>query len=265
MKSPIPILEADSFGLVILVVYSLCSFSLASTLHSRWLAKRNVDFFLVYTAVLVLTVAWGCALLGFGWMAGGTPLWWALGLPLGGGLGLLAERLDRAIVRRFARRNLAGSGRPARLDSQARTRVVTQVTPLTRPSRRGVRSVQSHHLAVENLRPVLWSMVTIAILEELVFRGVLVQLCFLVGDAYLRGALLLLTTVVFALSHIQFGWPHVWGKAPLGLFALLATLLTGSILPAILAHLLFNVRAWQALRNQPVINQRTGTRGMNSL
>lgn len=254
MRSPTLIPELDPYLLAILVSYCLCSFSLASWLHARWLSATQFDFYAVYAAVLALTVSAGFLLLGGAWVGTASAFGLILAWPLGAALGLLAERLDRGIVRRLARGEGAQRSRPRVVDAQSRTRIVSQVSPLTRATSRGLRTAKSHRLAPENLKPSLSLMLIIAALEELIFRGLLLGLATLSPNLWIYGACVLGTLAVFACSHIQFGWPHVFGKAPLGALCLLATLISGNVLTAVVAHVFFNLRAFWALRSQPVIS-----------
>jgi hypothetical protein len=55
------------------------------------------------------------------------------------------------------------------------------------------------------------------------------------------------TAVLFALVHIPFGLVEVFSKLPLSILALATVLMLGTVVPAMLAHVLFNVWMWRAL------------------
>jgi hypothetical protein len=96
----------------------------------------------------------------------------------------------------------------------------------------------------------LVQLATIGALEELDYRGALVGACFLVPSTALRTAALAASVAAFALSHIWFGWPHVAAKVPLGVLTMAAALVAGSVVPAVVAHVVFNVAVARALRNE---------------
>jgi membrane protease YdiL (CAAX protease family) len=97
-------------------------------------------------------------------------------------------------------------------------------------------------------------LIVVAILEEVVFRGLLVQVCLELPDTALIVAVLSGSLVMFSLSHLSFGWPHVVGKFPLGVVTLVGTLALGTVLPAIIAHVMFNSQVWRDRTHQPVFS-----------
>jgi membrane protease YdiL (CAAX protease family) len=91
----------------------------------------------------------------------------------------------------------------------------------------------------------------IAVLEELVFRGVGLGIA-----AHLPGVLaptgwLVLVTGAFALSHHTRGPGEVRGKAVLGTGALVVALVSGTILSAILLHVAYNFIRWAEACGDP--------------
>lgn len=252
MRSHILTLELDPYELTILVSFCLSSFSLASWLHTRWLSDTKVDFFRVYAALLASIVLGGFWLIGWRWSFDVSAVWIALSLPVGAVLGLLAERLDRRIVRCLLRRHGLRPATAHSVNVQRRTHIVSQMPPSMQRKNRGLRAIKSHHMIAEALRPTLALMLCIAAMEELIFRGLLLQLAELSPSLWVYGTCVVGTLVVFACSHIQFGWVHVLGKAPLGALCLLVTLVSGSVVGAIVAHALFNFRAFTAIRDQSV-------------
>jgi membrane protease YdiL (CAAX protease family) len=85
-----------------------------------------------------------------------------------------------------------------------------------------------------------------AVLEEWFFRGILMQIVTsetgpIVGPI----AAVVITSVLFSLAHIWFGWPHVLAKAPLGIGTATMAVAGGGILPAIVVHTIFNLAYYQ--------------------
>jgi membrane protease YdiL (CAAX protease family) len=89
-------------------------------------------------------------------------------------------------------------------------------------------------------------LVSAAALEEVLFRGVLVELSLSLRSPALTATCLLASLLAFALTHVALGWAEVFAKLPLGALALISVLLLPSVVPAILAHVLFNLHAWRA-------------------
>src|SRR5207244_772413 len=68
----------------------------------------------------------------------------------------------------------------------------------------------------------LVTVVLAATLEELVYRGFLVSACWLLPVVTLQIAALVGLVLMFALSHVWFGWVHVLAKLPLGALTMLS-------------------------------------------
>lgn len=230
--------EVQAYGLAVLVVYSLSSFSLAWQLCGKWARDPALSFLPVHLAIMALTVAWGCVIVDSRPILGRAASVWALSLPLGVVIGLCAFWSDRAILRHLARRGLGAGGRPirARLPQE-------RFRPGSLQAARYRRSVSS---VAKRRTPAL--LVLAGTFEELLFRGVLVSASLTLPHPTLVAAALVGTVAVFALSHVEFGWPHVLALLPLGTLTTVAVLSLHTVAPAIMAHVLFNLRTWSAGR-----------------
>jgi Type II CAAX prenyl endopeptidase Rce1-like len=251
--------EADSYGIVILVVYSVSSSSLAvHIINSRWLAGKRNSFWTVRNWVMAFTVAWGFVLFPAGQIFGNSPSAWVLSIPFGIVAGWVAGWADRAIIRRTSRWQQISANRSGPKGSST-TRLTHNAVPRNlRPSliptagqaarRRDIglhEGRQSFRLSATELQFGFWSIAIASVLEELIYRGFLVQVCFLLPNRFLIAVALAGTLIVFALSHIQFGWSHVLAKFPLGALALISVLYFGTVLPAVAAHVVFNIGVWK--------------------
>jgi CAAX prenyl protease-like protein len=251
--------EAYSYGIAILILYSLGSFSLAAQIHARWLGPKRVGLMVIYCAVMAFAVIWGLLIFDPGQIFGGSTTVWIVSIPIGLVAGLLAVWSDQAIVRRLSRRvpllrTPRLNSEDARLDAarvEANLRYLGDV-PETRLT--SGKSVGSPRLqSPESRRFGLLSVVLAAVLEEIVYRGLLVQVCLLIPNGMWAGLGLAATVVFFSLSHLPFGWPQVAAKSPLGLLALSAALGVGSVLPAIATHLVFNIKIWRNVAEAPAL------------
>lgn len=231
--------------------------ALASHLHGRWIEARApyVPTLAVFFALLGCLVALGLAVLGPR-MVTGHP-WWeaAVAVPAGWLMATATWRCDRWVMGKLAAGRLPrAAGRPrtaprtersvrpvgigAGLGDVARA---SRTAPTTNRWGREERSRET--------RVGLPWLVTGAVLEELVYRGVYTR--FAVAEVAWPLGVLLLTgaTLAFALSHLPFGWPHALAKLPLSLMALAVTLATGGVLTAVIGHTWFNVRVHRHYRS----------------
>jgi membrane protease YdiL (CAAX protease family) len=212
--------ETVCYRTAILVVYGLSAPALTSHVRASVRQLSPLSFLTTYAVTLVLICLWASSLFSvsdlFGTFTVSTILWY----PAGVALGLVAVRADRAIVRRLNRGTSA--------------RAVAASSPV--------------RYASEEPPPPAATLVAIAILEELIYRGFLVKVCFLLAGPVLIVFANLACLAFFALGHVRFGWVHVVAKTPLGMLALGITLLAGTVLPAMLLHAAFNMAAWKAVR-----------------
>ncbi|GGX74254.1 CPBP family intramembrane glutamic endopeptidase [Streptomyces hiroshimensis] len=239
---------------------ALCSAScltLAAHLRTRWLAHRGVRFMPVHVCLMTVLTAAGIAALGPGGIATG-PLWpGAAGLAAGAACGLLVIWSDGAVTRwsagrARARTTTAGRG-SARRPQEARVRSMRPVrapgaSPGDGPRRRvmGIAKGRGGYVpTAEDYRVGLGWLLAVAVLEELVFRGVLLRMALRPGHDGLRVAGVVGVVVMFALSHIFFGWAQVLAKLPLSVLATTATLITGSVWAAAVTHMVFNAYVWR--------------------
>lgn len=92
----------------------------------------------------------------------------------------------------------------------------------------------------------------IAVFEELVFRGTVLQAMLAVESPYARIILVVAAVFLFALNHLAFGWDQVAAKLPLSALTTLLCITAGSLVPSIAAHVAFNARAAFCLRTKGV-------------
>jgi hypothetical protein len=265
MRTHTPIPEANSYGIALLIVYSLSCFSIAGQIHSRWLAALGVHFASVYSAVMSFTVALGFLLIDPNRIFGCSAITWIISVPIGLVAGLMACWCDRRILRHLSRRRLmqVKSGEGGRLGYNWRTQPASNLfgrfeyAPVAsslvgKRRSRFLKTEQDLRSFSEIQQIGVSSLVIIAVLEEMIFRGFLLNLCFALPTTYLITIAVFGTILFFSLSHIHFGWPHVLAKLPLGVLTTITALWSGAVLPAIVAHVVFNFRAWKDQRNRPV-------------
>ncbi|MFE1765207.1 CPBP family intramembrane glutamic endopeptidase [Streptomyces angustmyceticus] len=251
-----------------LAALALCAFSclaLASHLHVRFFDHHGVHTLQVYAGILAAVTGSAFLILGPAALLRAPGWGLAAGLVLGTGAGPLIAAADTAITRRLGRRTASRVARPVRGPAarpQARaTRPVGQAARLTgaKPTRSADRRWTPNRRDTDVALPLVW-LVTVGVLEEFVFRGVLTGVAMALPGWGTRTLVLTLATAAFALSHIFFGWAQVVAKLPLSLATLAITLATGNVLGAAVAHALFNFRIWryQATVRTAAISIATG-------
>lgn len=189
MKHPILIPEAHSYGIAILVLNGLGASTVAVHVHSRWLARMGVPFMLVYCSAMGVVVVWGLLVLDFSSIVG-TPCSWVISIPLGLFVGRLARWSDCALLRCMASQQ---PGRQARHTKNPPASDISASVFHPEPVlvgeggdvRRAVGRYWSRH-QYESLPQEyqfgFCSMVTVAILEEVLHRGLLLHVCLLLSD-----------------------------------------------------------------------------------
>lgn len=193
--------------------------------------------------------AYGLALLGVVIMASLVVKPWVpfvapwsmqlMAVPLGLAAGLGAGWADRRVVRSLSRRmRRGGSGRRGMVQGAT--------------AQQGIRNLGGGWGRGTMTLPTA---VVVAALEEVLYRGVLLELGRRVdgiGGILLVGA----STIWFALAHVGFGWMHVWSKFPLSVLALGVTLSSGTVLAGVVAHSVFNLGVMHDQRRRWVIAER---------
>jgi hypothetical protein len=215
------------------VVLGVGGSTVATRLRQRWLVFHGVSFAVVYGVTLALAVA--CGAMAFG----GAPLLlspvtrWPVDVALGIIVGWAGFAADRAINRRWRRRELGR--RPSR--------------PVGSRSEQRVWRAMAAPADVSTGEPSsMRDVLAIAVLEEAVFRGVLLRFALSTEATPLVAALLVAIIGVFALEHVHFGWSHVAGKLPYSAAVTVGAVGLGSSVMAIAAHVVLNLLIFRHLR-----------------
>lgn len=223
--------EYHSTGISGLILLCASSSALASYMKLR-LPRFFLDYDATYTFTLVIVVLYGflidAPILTFQIEGGLLRLvtWLAVGL-MAGFLAFYCDRRIVAFIRPYLTSNV-GMAVPAKTLAGARNTT----------SRRSERPAPTRLLLL----------LASAGLEELAFRGFMLQLFLLVRPLFVQATLVSALVPIFALTHLWFGWTQVVAKLPLGMLTLGVALYSGSLTPAILTHLTFNLLIWRRER-----------------
>ncbi|MBM7480926.1 CPBP family intramembrane glutamic endopeptidase [Oerskovia jenensis] len=138
-----------------------------------------------------------------------------------------------------------GAQSPTSVDEQLLTDPCTRSAPGI--ARTYGRWAAPHRAAV--LRP--WSLpelAGVAVLEEVLYRGVVVFAALALDDPASSIGLVLTSAVLFGLSHDTFGTRHVVLKCVHAGALSISVLAAGTLLPAVVAHLTLNACSWVEAR-----------------
>lgn len=238
--------DVHLYGLTIAIILCLAVHSLTTHLRDTWLARwKQLEFWHAHILAMVLTVTWASVAMDPIALFTASPLRILLSLPIGLGVGWVAVRIDHLIARRLSRRSLHNKTRESAGQRRNRMSHMQQAWTV-RPVGSAPETEQrkNERPRVDKPRSSAWILVGIAVLEEIIFRGFLVQACFLLEGVVWTGLALLGTAAVFALAHVQFGWSQVISKVPLAVLTLVSVLCLDTVIPAILIHATFNWSIW---------------------
>ena len=219
------------YSYVILLLLSLSYFSLSAHIYTHWINSTKIRYWIVYVFILSFITVLGFSILGVHEVLGDL-LSYALIVVFTGVLsGILIGILDKKILHYILRKNYL---------TKTNSKIGSQTKGITANKTKNLSaSILDYELNVT-------SAVLVGILEELIFRGILVHLCLIIPFKQLIPFALAFNIIWFSLSHIEFGWPNVISKTPLGIITLLGTLITGSVLFAVIVHVVFNLRVlWE--------------------
>jgi hypothetical protein len=227
--------EAQIYLVAMLSVFSLAAGPTAAQIRLLWPGVRRPSFLPVYTATMAVIAGLGLTFLDLEMVAQRSLP--AIGLSVLAGLvgGAIAIRSDdtvRRMARRWERRHAARGPEAERRRQLLRP-----------PAGRGDKSV-----AAEAGRDTLAILLVIALLEECLFRGIVVDLSLEVAPAALAAACIVGSLAAFGAAHIYWGWAEMVAKLPLGTVALLASLPFHALVGAVVVHVMFNAHVWLAVK-----------------
>ena len=224
---------------------------LARDLLPYRLTQANSFSYALATGVLAFLAF---ALTGGEGLRGDSPLVWAAGSAVAGALlAYPTLNADERLARALARRSVA-RGRGTASQSWGRARIAA-VSPngaskrVPSPSRSGT-GVKS-----SSSRPVL-VVACIALFEEAIFRGGLLVLS-LKLPIWWAIVLLIVGSALFLLNHRDLGYQQVVVKMPLLAACFAVTLASGTLVGAVILHVIFNVaRQLRIVRREASLARR---------
>jgi hypothetical protein len=256
MKTHILIPSIDSYGVMLLIVLSFGSFAIARHLHIRWL-KHHFSF--VGSNAIVKSMI---ALLGFFivnvndlfvWN-GCREIWSTL---MGILFGLITIYFETRLIRNVNRKRLITKDYGVNRDENhaLRNAIVTSKISLsttksiTAKGLTHIRQGYSQYAGEPNfLNYSLVSVIIVAIAEEFLFRGYVISIADIMHSKMIMLTAILLSTILFACSHMANAWSEVKCKLPLSILTMAGFLFTGTLLSAIATHITLNTYAYFRLK-----------------
>lgn len=244
------------FAATTLLILAIASTNIAGYVYCRYCQKTALGLIDVNVLVKAFILGWGL----FTGVTGTFPVWngllrMTLGFPSALLLGWLAIVLDRRLIRFFHRRSSQKGKTPPLREVHVTTTSLCDLGLAEKSAveNRAVRlnnNVSKFNHEKDIGRYGLVSVSLVAVLEELLFRGILVNAIFLVPGPSLKAALLLVNVFLFGLVHLSLGWDQVMAKTVLGALTTFALLVFGSLVFPILIHLFINIYAYQENKNR---------------
>ena len=228
--------EARTYAAALLVVASLSCGPLAAMLASRTRRATRIGFLPAYVLVLGVVAAMDLLVLDVPPAGTRAPLlkWVSLPLGVGGGVGafVVSDRLRRRLARHRSR---AVGGTARGLGPRP---------PGPAPPARST----SGREGLAGGTGALGLVCAVAVLEEVMYRGVLVGLALGLESAVGVGLGVAGATLAFSLAHVELGPFEAIAIVPLSAVCLVAALATMALFGSIAAHVTFNVLAWRSMR-----------------
>lgn len=208
------ILTHDAYRITSLVTLTLGSFYIANQIYERWLRKLAVNLIDANLLIKLLIVFLGCTVVSWDSLLSLNVTTELLGAGSGIVLGYICLALESYLLSIFQNMgNLA-------LRSQNKNAASLKTILTSKPS--------------------YFSIIAVGSLEEIIYRGFLTALCLSLLSFNASIMALFGVTLLFALSHINFGVIHVLSKFILGVVCLLSFLITKTILAPVFIHSTFN-------------------------
>ena len=244
--------EADTYGIIIFVLFSFASFSFSNFLFSRYFAKSRVGLLQVNLLVKLPIVAMGFLLIP-AWYLFTAPLFaQILALPTGLSIGVLSVYFEKWAMRGHFRKNSKNLGpQKFRSDSgeykiQTRNLFASDQEPIRRSI--GLKKITAY----QNMGVNLFSLIALAILEEIIFRGFLLTIFIEFVHPYpLQIIGVLMTIVIFGLSHLLNGNAQMKSKIFFASLTTLSFCLLKTVIAPIIAHIYLNSIAYSLSKKEP--------------
>lgn len=235
--------ELQNYVLAILFMWCLGSSHVASHIDSRYFANSTASPLAIQCMVKASICLAVMPILSINHLFYTTMGWQFASLPIGLFLGWFVVRMEWMIVRSeryqknfkvFEKMNKD----PYYFSHTGPKHSILSLAPTFHfPPKTNLKKLHEYYAAHES-QLGKFSLVIIlatAVLEEIIFRGYLVQCCYFLPGFMINTALVV-TVIVFGIAHASFGVGQMIAKTVLGACCMVAVLLCDTILPALIIH-----------------------------
>ena len=219
---------------VLIVVTCYSASALAAHISSRLRHQSGSSFILLYGSMLLAVIAFQWIVSGPRAVLGSAHSWQLLllSLPVCGWLGYLTYAAEKKLVHALYKARSAALPVASPFDAAPRAR-----SKKLAYGKAGFTRIQDTGMSM---------LLLLAILEELVYRGVLMGIIWQIPHGgIIRGIALAAIVVAFAASHIVFGLENMISKIVLSSMTTASAIVLGNVMGAIVIHLAFNYRLWR--------------------
>lgn len=238
--------ELNFYGITIFVLFACGSFQLSNLIYERWCASYNFKLLTIDLYIKIFIVAWGFVFIPLHTVAAFSLTSITFSSILGLAAGWVLIKLEKLFAYNIT---LSQKNNDAPYDNLNKKYFYDSFFI-------NEFSFVRYHFAMPNHtgnmikipRKYLFSLtdiILIAVFEELIFRGFMVSLCFMLPNNLLITLVLACTTLIFGFGHLSGSLRQFITKTLLGFIALLITLISHSVLSAIIAHVYLNMMAYR--------------------
>lgn len=246
--------EVHFYMIAILVTWCLGSSNIATQIYSRWFAMSAINPLVIQCGIKTFIIIMAMSIIPIQQLFAASLGWYCLSIPIGivGGYGVVL--IEIYLNRKFLRKQIGLASvkntqdRIYKLHHGPKDKIRYLAPTIVKKTQSNLKHIHNYYAANESSikKHAVWLLILTALLEEIIFRGYLIQFCFLLPKVFIVFGLIG-TVITFAFSHASFGPHQILAKFILGAVCLVATLLCHTLLPAIMIHVYLNWRAYHQL------------------
>ncbi len=244
--------SANVYGLMLLAMLSLGSFNIARHIHIRWL-KNTLSFVATNAVVKCSIVALGFTIIPVIFLFPINIYMEIVSIILGMLFGCATIFIEVMMVRKANRKKLDNKNSKQIKQDSNNSKILTINKALSLSSTSAInakgiidirKNYAQHADNPDFLNYSLLAVIAVAIAEEFLFRGYLISIAYCLHSSIITVVIILLSVFAFAYSHVSNSWRECIYKLPLSLFTTINFIITGSLLGAIVNHVILNGYAY---------------------
>lgn len=248
--------NADTYGVMCLIMLSLGSFTIARHIHIRWLKDK---FSFVGSNAIVKSAIAFLGLLIIPWQdffpQNVSKLIFVL--LIGIILGFITIYCETKMIRKINRKKITEKSYSHNQSGDGYLRNSTVTTKMSLSSKKNISAKGLSHIRKsysqyaeepDFLNYSLLAVIVVAIAEEFLFRGYIVSIAEIMKNQIIGISIILCEIALFAVSHISSSWKEFQNKLTLSCLATLGIVMTGNLITSIATHVTLNIYAFMQLR-----------------